>query len=140
MELTDNFDLEEFIKSKFYDETFQKEVWNSYEADKTYLLPNLQKLANQLQVLREYLGVPVKINIAYRPEWYEQFKGRNGNSRHCHGLAADIIVEDMSPREVADTIEVLIKEGKMLQGGLGRYSSFTHYDIGYNNKKRRWNG
>jgi hypothetical protein len=34
----------------------------------------------------------------------------------------------MTPKQVANTIEKLISEGKMKQGGLKAYGSFTHYD------------
>jgi len=45
-------------------------------------------------------------------------------------------VDGMTPQEVADLIEELISQGKMKEGGLGRYNTFTHYDIrGYN---ARW--
>ena len=35
-----------------------------------------------------------------------------------------------------DLIESLINEGELLQGGLGKYNNFTHYDIRKN--KARW--
>jgi uncharacterized protein YcbK (DUF882 family) len=39
---------------------------------------------------------------------------------------------------VKDTIVELIKEGKMKKGGIGLYTTFTHYDVrGFN---RRWYG
>ena len=45
------------------------------------------------------------------------------------GNAADIVVQGMTPKKVAQFIENLIKEGKMKQGGVGIYDTFTHYDI-----------
>ena len=35
----------------------------------------------------------------------------------------------MTSDEVADTIEALMLEDKMENGGLGRYNTFTHFDI-----------
>ena len=35
----------------------------------------------------------------------------------------------MTPLEVYNAIEKLIDDGDMLQGGLGLYDSFVHYDI-----------
>jgi len=52
--------------------------------------------------------------------------------------AADIKVAGMSPDEVRAAILQLIDEGKMQQGGLGRYRSFTHYDV--RTRKARWSG
>ena len=68
--------------------------------------------------------------------WWEHKQGRSGNSQHCLGKAADIVVPGMTPDEVADKIEELISNGDMLQGGLGRYNAFTHYDI--RKTKGRW--
>tara|TARA_R110000765_G_scaffold95664_1_gene180084 strand:+ start:989 stop:1156 length:168 start_codon:yes stop_codon:yes gene_type:complete len=54
------------------------------------------------------------------------------------GRAADIVVKGMTPLAVHTTIELLIKKGDMLQGGLGLYKGFVHYDI--RGTKSRWNG
>ena len=118
MKLTKNFHLDEFIYSRFFNEKYQAEVLKSFEADKDFLLPNIQKLANNLQVLRNELDEPIDINIAYRPKWWEALKGRTGLSKHALGMAADIVCDIASPKKVAETIERLISDGDMLQGGL----------------------
>ena len=137
MKLTKNFNISEFIYSKFYNTLNQNRVVFDFYEDKE-LLYNIQKLASQLQVLRNYLKAPIHINIAYRPKWYELSKGRSGNSQHVLGKAADITVKGYTPKEVYNAIELLIDKGEMLQGGLGSYNTFTHYDIGFNGRKRRW--
>lgn len=97
---------------------------------------NLKKLATELQVIRDHYGKPIQINSGYRsPAHNEAVKG-SSTSQHLEGKAADIVIAGVSPSEVADTIEKLITEGKMKQGGLGRYNSFTHYDI--RGRKARW--
>ena len=53
------------------------------------------------------------------------------------GRAADIAIKGMTPLEVSEIIEKLIAEGNMLQGGLGIYETFCHYDI--RGTKARWN-
>jgi uncharacterized protein YcbK (DUF882 family) len=100
------------------------------------LLPNVLDLADNLQVLRDYLGVPISINSAYRSlEHNRKIKGST-KSQHLLAKAADIVVESKSPDEVANIIKYLISEGKMIQGGIKAYDTFTHYDIrGY---KARW--
>lgn len=137
MKLTTNFNLDEFLISRFYDEEQQERVLSDFESNKTELLPKIQKLANQLQVLRDYFELPIIINIAYRPKWYELEKGRSGNSKHVLGLAADFNVKGKSTKEVREAIEELIKKGDMLQGGVGKYNTFVHYDC-FNGGKRRW--
>ena len=104
------------------------------------VLERIKLLSEQLQILRDYIGKPIKINSGYRSPEYNHKIGGAKHSQHKLGNAADIRVEGVSPREVHSIISELIKDGRMKEGGLGKYNSFTHYDIGYDGKKRRWNG
>jgi len=97
---------------------------------------NMIKVANQLQVLRDELKKPIHINSAYRSEDYNKQIGGVKNSQHIMGRAADIAIKGMTPIEVSKVIERLISNGDMLQGGIGIYSSFVHYDI--RGERRRW--
>ena len=100
---------------------------------------NMVKVANQLQILRNYIGKPITINSGYRSEEYNaSIKGSSKKSQHVMGRAADIVVKGMTPVEVTEVIERLISNGDMLQGGLGLYKGFVHYDI--RGTKVRWNG
>ncbi len=98
---------------------------------------NMVKVANQLQTLRDYIGKPIQVNSAWRSEEYNASIGGVKNSQHIMGRAADIVIKGMTPIEVSKIIEELISKGDMLQGGLGIYSSFVHYDI--RGTKARWN-
>lgn len=99
---------------------------------------NIAELAVQLEIIRSHFNAPVKINSAYRsPEYNATIPGSSKNSQHVLGKAADIVVEGYTPDEVADAIEFLIDSGMIKQGGLGRYNSFTHYDI--RGERARWN-
>jgi uncharacterized protein YcbK (DUF882 family) len=97
---------------------------------------NVVKVANQLQVLRNELKKPIHINSAYRSEEYNEKVGGVKTSQHIMGKAADISIKGLSPLEVYKTIERLIVNGDMLQGGLGLYDSFVHYDI--RGTRARW--
>tara|TARA_R110000782_G_scaffold39401_2_gene91582 strand:- start:1068 stop:1478 length:411 start_codon:yes stop_codon:yes gene_type:complete len=136
MKLTKNFELSEFLESRFFSEDEQARVIEDFEKNKKELLPKLQKLANNLQVLRDALNCSISINVAYRPEWYELLRERSGNSKHCLCEAADITAYEYTPRQVHAKIGELINSGDMLQGGLGSYSTFTHYDI--RKTRARW--
>ena len=46
------------------------------------------------------------------------------NSLHCKGMAADITVKGHSSREVAKYADSIME-----QGGVIRYSNFTHIDV-----------
>jgi uncharacterized protein YcbK (DUF882 family) len=99
--------------------------------------PQTRRLCEALEVLRSELGdQQVAIMSGYRtPEWNRRVKG-SARSQHLHARAADIRVLGVSPDKVAKTIERLIAEGRMPQGGLGQYDTFTHYDL--RNYHARW--
>tara|TARA_B110000285_G_C14628950_1_gene382505 strand:+ start:169 stop:552 length:384 start_codon:yes stop_codon:yes gene_type:complete len=97
---------------------------------------NMVKVANQLQILRNHLGKPIQINSAWRSEEYNASVGGVKDSQHIMGRAADIVVRDLTSTEVYNTIEELIEKGDMLQGGLGLYDTFVHYDI--RGERARW--
>jgi uncharacterized protein YcbK (DUF882 family) len=89
-----------------------------------------------LQVLRDYLGKPIKINSGYRsPAHNAKVKGAK-NSMHVKGKAADIVVQGYTPTQLAAVIFKLIEEKKIRQGGVGIYPTFVHYDI--RGTKARW--
>ena len=97
---------------------------------------NMVKVANQLQILRNHLSKPIQINSAWRSEEYNASIGGVKDSQHIMGRAADIVVRDLTSTEVYNTIEELIEKGDMLQGGLGLYDTFVHYDI--RGERARW--
>lgn len=100
------------------------------------VLYNVQKLANQLQILRNFVAKPITVNSGYRSPSHNKRVGGSINSQHLLGKASDIIVEDIKPIDVYNTIESLIEKGDMLQGGLSLYPTFVHYDI--RKTKARW--
>jgi len=123
MKLTENFSLDELNKHKF-------DVPDS-------VLDNLKMLAVQLEIIRAHFNAPVTINSGYRNLEYNRNIGSKDTSQHIKGNAADIVVKDVSPDEVADAIEFLINTGMLKEGGVGRYNTFTHYDI--RGTRARWN-
>lgn len=98
---------------------------------------NIIKLSQQLQLLRDYTGRPITINSAYRSPEHNAKIGGVKTSQHLLGKAADITIQSLKPAEVYRIIEDLIDMGEMLQGGLGLYDTFVHYDI--RKTKARWN-
>jgi len=122
MKLTKNFSLSEFacndgtpVPEEFYD--------------------NVQELADNLQVLRDYLGCSIYLNSGYRTYSYNAKIGGASKSQHLLAKAADIVSAKHTPAQVYAAIKHLIKEGKMKAGGIGRYNKFTHYDTG---ASREW--
>ncbi len=99
-------------------------------------LPQVQRLADQLQVLRDAIGVPIHINSGYRTLAHNRSVGGVKDSRHLVGDAADISSRGMAPLDVYCATEVLIRQGRMNQGGLGAYVYHTHYDT--RGSRSRW--
>ena len=123
MKLTKNFDLKEF-ECKCGCE-MPLEVYE-----------NVIKLAGELQKLRTYLDRPIRINSAYRCESHNTKSGGSKTSQHLLGKASDVVIDSLKPAEVHKIINDLIDMGEMLQGGLGLYDTFVHYDI--RKSKARW--
>lgn len=115
MQLTKNFHLNEFESKDGAETPCEVQV-------------NLKELALNLQVLRDDLKKPIVINSGYRSPEHNKRVGGAKSSQHLLGKAADIRVPSMQASKVHARIEELIKEGKMKNGGLGRYQNFTHYD------------
>lgn len=100
-------------------------------------MDNLQKLANNLQILRNELGVPVMVTgSGYRTQSHNKAVGGAKNSQHLTASAADINAQGLTPKQLYDKIESLIASKKIIQGGLGLYKGFVHYDI--RGTKARW--
>jgi len=121
--LSEHFSIDELNKHKF---DMPDEV-----------LDNLKMLAVQLEIIRAHFNAPVIINSGYRNLEYNRNIGSKDTSQHVKGTAADIVIKDVSPDEVADALEFLINTGMLKEGGVGRYNTFTHYDI--RGTRARWN-
>jgi len=100
------------------------------------LLHNVQLLATNLQVLRDYLGESIHINSGYRTPAYNAKVGGKKASFHLKAMAGDLTTKSRTPKQLAAVIEKLIAQGKMKQGGLGVYPGFVHYDV--RGVKARW--
>ena len=125
MRLTNNFSLSEF-------------QCNDGSLPRGEELANCQELAENLQILREHLGKPIRVISGYRPPDYNRRIGGAKKSQHIVAKAADIKVSGMAPAEVHAAVLKLIKSGEMKQGGVGKYSTFVHYDI--RGTAARWSG
>lgn len=93
------------------------------------LIPNADRVLKNLQALRDACGQPVSIISGYRDESRNAAVQGVKKSQHMNATACDIKVKNMKPAEVAALIEKLIKEGKMVEGGLGTYPDFVHTDV-----------
>lgn len=100
------------------------------------LYSNVKLLAENLQVLRDFVGGPIRITSGYRSSSHNRRVGGKKYSEHLNARAADFTIAGVTPREIASAIEALIRDGKMLQGGVGLYSRWVHYDV--RGTRARW--
>ncbi len=101
------------------------------------IIPNLEELAKNLQILYDTTQCKIEIISAYRSPARNKEVSKAEDSQHIQGTAADINMEGLSPLVVYKLIEMLIKKKKMKDGGLGLYDDFVHYDV---RKSGRWRG
>lgn len=115
--LTKNFQVKEFACSDGTDTIFISSL-----------------LVGVLQKVRDHYGKAVHINSAYRTETHNKKIGGATYSQHKYGIAADIHIDGVAPKELAAYVETLLPTS----GGIGIYSSFVHVDV--RRTKSRWNG
>ena len=112
-----------------------------YDIVPPQLIANAKELLENLQVLRDVCGKSITIISGYRSPERNKAVGGSTMSQHMLANAADIQIIGMTPQQMYDLVEKLIKEGKMKQGGLGLYpreGGWIHYDT--RGTKARWNG
>lgn len=103
------------------------------------VLDNIKLLAEQLQVIRDFVGQPISVNSAFRCKTHNSRIGSNDSSQHILGKAADITIKSFTPNEVANIVENMLTNEVLPSfyiGGLGIYKTFNHLDI--RESKARW--
>jgi hypothetical protein len=120
MNLSPNFTLEEMIAS---------ETAVRYGIDNTHnneVLMNLRRLALFLEEVRTAVGMPLRINSAYRSPEANSKVGGKPTSQHCKGAAADIKVKGMTPDQV---VKAIIAAGLPYDQVIREFDSWTHVSI-----------
>ena len=138
-EVKDNSDdiiIHAYSKEKdgdiYLSENFKvKEFASTDGTDPIFIAPQLVMV---LQRIRTHFNRAVTINSGYRTHARNKAVGGAKYSQHQYGIAADIVVSGIAPKDVADYAESLLPD----TGGIGIYSTFTHIDV--RKKKSRWNG
>jgi uncharacterized protein YcbK (DUF882 family) len=124
-QITKNFDSSEF---KCRDNTEVPEE----------LAENLILLCENLQKLRDRLQMPIRVISGYRTPEYNRKIGGAQRSQHLLAKAADITAPELTPRELWEILREMIRDGRIMKGGVGIYRDFVHYDVrGFN---ARWSG
>lgn len=94
----------------------------------SYVRREIELLALRLEVIRAYFDRPLIINSGYRCHAYNRLINGARTSYHIKGMAADFVVVGLNSASVQKAVEALMDVGDITKGGIGYYSSFTHYD------------
>ncbi len=103
----------------------------------TELYENMTEVCRRAQIFRDFLDSPLRVNSGYRTPDYNAKVGGAKNSWHMKAGALDLHCNEYSAAILADLYEGLIRIGVVPDGGIGRYATFVHIDIG---PARRWRG
>lgn len=86
-----------------------------------------------LDILRAKIEKPVVITSGYRtPAWNKKAGGAK-YSYHMRGMAADIRVHGMTPKQVANTLNEIVPD----ECGIIVYSNWVHFDVRTGKKYRK---
>lgn len=81
-------------------------------------------LVSILDILRNQIGKPVIINSGYRTPTRNKAVGGAKYSYHMRGMAADIRVNEMSAKEIANKLNKIIPD----ECGIIVYDTWVHID------------
>lgn len=82
-------------------------------------------LVSILDILRSEIRKPVIITSGYRtPEWNKKCEGAK-YSYHMRGMAADIRVDGISPKEIANKLNKIVPD----ECGIIVYNGWVHFDV-----------
>lgn len=97
-------------------------------------IENLRALAvHILQPLRDFIGRPIIVNSGFRSLQVNRLVGGSATSQHVLGQAADIVVEGMSPLELAK----IIAEMELPYDQLIREPTWVHVSYGPRHRRER---
>lgn len=96
-----NFSLAEMIHS---DTAVRRNIDNEPTKEERN---NLILTANHLQKLRDDLACPIRVNSGFRSLLLNTLLGGDSSSYHMDGLAADIVISSIPPRELCNFIAAM---------------------------------
>lgn len=120
MRLSDHFTLEEMTHSQI---AARNNLRNEPPDD---VIKNLLRLASSLEEVRSHLCRPVLISSGYRSSAVNQLAGGARTSAHIVGLAADITVPGVAPRELAKLIAAMDQDFDQI---ILEYDSWVHVGL-----------
>nr|DAG74692.1 MAG TPA: peptidase [Microviridae sp.] len=127
------------IKSYILDTDGNIKITNHFKVkefackDKSQIVFVDDYLVTILEILRNKIKKPIIITSGYRtPEWNAKCGGAK-YSYHMRGMAADIKVNGMTAKEIADKLDKIIAN----ECGIIVYDNWVHFDVRTGKKYRK---
>ena len=89
---------------------------SEFECPHCHQSPMDPLLISVLQIIRDYVKLPIVVNSGYRCPEHNKRVGGVANSQHIFGKAADIYVEGWSNKQLLDVIRALTVAKKIYVG------------------------
>nr|DAU33479.1 MAG TPA: peptidase [Microviridae sp.] len=130
--------LTKMIKSYIIDTESEKQIGNHFKVkefackDGSPVVFIDRYLVSVLDTLRTEIGRPVIVTSGYRtPNWNKKAGGAK-YSYHMRGMAADIKVYGMTPKEVAEKLDEIVPD----ECGIIVYNEWVHLDVRHNKYRK----
>lgn len=108
-------------------------VWEFKCKDNTRVIVLDKALVELLEIIRLHYNKPLHINSGYRTVQYNaSLKNSSPKSQHILGKAADIWLNDVSPKQLYAWLDSSYPNSL----GIGIYDTFVHVDV--REGKSRW--
>lgn len=108
-------------------------VWEFKCKDNSRVIVLDKALVELLEIIRLHYNKPLHINSGYRTVQYNaSLKNSSPKSQHILGKAADIWLNDISPKQLYSWLDSSYPNSL----GLGIYNTFVHVDV--REGKSRW--
>ena len=120
MKLTKHFTLQELTHS---------DIAKRHSLDNTPgkdIIPNLIRVAELLEDVRDLFNKPIIINSGYRSVAVNSLLGSKPTSQHCIGCAADIRINGLTPDQI---VKKIIKSDIQYDQVIREFDSWVHISI-----------
>lgn len=108
-------------------------VWEFKCKDNSRVIVLDKALVELLEIIRLHYNKPLHINSGYRTVQYNaSLKNSSPKSQHILGKAADIWLNDVSPKQLYSWLDSSYPNSL----GIGIYNTFVHVDV--REGKSRW--
>lgn len=126
-----NFTMSELLHSDVAEKYNISNIPDKQSLDNMLLL-----IVDCLQPIRNYIGLPMKINSGYRSARLNGHPLINGvaNSQHVTGQAADFTIKGMTPKQIIEKIKA---SGVDFDQAINEKNCWVHisYNKGHNRKQ-----